>query len=509
MSLGKLIDAVGEMSPPAPISRTGDKDVMNEAGVRTLSAEQSMRLLRARRSLSGALPADEVLQQAVGHIASILGVAAAFAACRAGRWSILAQSEAVEDLHPLVASGSLDAAAAAPHGVGRWTFDDITWTLVPLPAASFSVLLVIEGDWSGSDHALADAAEALCAPVAPDSAASGVGVHAYELARELATVSALREVCELAVRYAVKALPCRMATFAVPTDHGNLAIVATHGYPVALTEHLRISPGAGVIGGVYQTGLPLRVADVTAVPGFERRRSRYRSKSFAALPVTAGSDVLGVLCVTDRAGDGPLSVDDVADLAVLLAPVALALARERTQREAQFYAQAAIVDPPSGLFNRPYFQSRLQEELQRSTRQNTPVSLLMLDIDAFKTINDTFGHLAGDTVIKEVADILRSSVRVFDVCARYGGEEFAVVMPGSGLESATTIADRIRQRIQSYHSTDRALAGLRVTASIGVAESGPLGSVRELIERADSALYTAKRAGKNRVSVSQGPRNCG
>ena len=306
----------------------------------------------------------------------------------------------------------------------------------------------------------------------------------------------LREVCELAVRYAVKALPCRMATFAVPTDQGNLSIVATHGYPVALTEHLRISPGAGVIGAVYQTGLPLRVADVTAMPGFERRRSRYRTKSFAALPVTAGSDVLGVLCVTDRDGDVPLSADDVADLGVLLAPVALALARERTQRQAQFYAQAAIVDPSSGLFNRPYFQSRLQEELQRSTRQNTPVSLLMLDIDSFKSINDTFGHLAGDTVIKDVADILRSSVRVFDVCARYGGEEFAVVMPGSGLESATAIAERIRQRIHSYHSTDRALAGLRVTVSIGVAESGPLGSVRDVIERADGALYTAKRAGR-------------
>jgi diguanylate cyclase (GGDEF)-like protein len=218
--------------------------------------------------------------------------------------------------------------------------------------------------------------------------------------------------------------------------------------------------------------------------------------------VTAGSDVLGVLCVTDRDGDVALSVDDVADLGILLAPVALALVRERTQRQAQFFAQAAIVDPSSGLFNRPYFQSRLQEELQRSTRQNTPVSLLMLDIDSFKSINDTFGHLAGDTVIKDVADILKSSVRVFDVCARYGGEEFAVVMPGSSLDSATAIAERIRQRIHSYHSTDRALSALRVTVSIGVAESGPLGSVREVIERADAALYAAKRAGKNRVSTA-------
>ena len=482
---------------------------MNEARVRTLTAEQCMRLLAARRSVSGALTADAVLHQAASHIASILGVVVAFAGCRAGHWSILARSNGRHDLNALAASGALDDAAIAAQGIWRYTMEDVTWTLVPLPAVSSSAVLVIEGDWSGSNHALADAADALCAPEGSAGAANGVGMAAFELARDLAAVSGLREVCELAVRYAVKALPCRVATFAVPTDQGNLSIVATHGYPVALTEHLRISPGAGVIGAVYQQGLPLRVADVTAMPGFERRRSRYRTKSFAALPVTAGSDVLGVLCVTDRDGDVALSADDVADLGVLLAPVALALARERTQRQAQFYAQAAIVDPSSGLFNRPYFQSRLQEELQRSTRQNTPVSLLMLDIDAFKSINDTFGHLAGDTVIKDVADILRSSVRVFDVCARYGGEEFAVVMPGSGLESATAIAERIRQRIHSYHATDRALAGLRVTVSIGVAESGPLGSVRDVIERADAALYTAKRAGRDRVSTSSGPRERG
>jgi diguanylate cyclase (GGDEF)-like protein len=108
-------------------------------------------------------------------------------------------------------------------------------------------------------------------------------------------------------------------------------------------------------------------------------------------------------------------------------------------------------------------------------------------------------------VIKDVADILKSSVRVFDVCARYGGEEFAVVMPGSNLESASTIAERIRQRIQSYHSVDRALAGLRVTVSIGAAESNALGSVRDIIERADAALYSAKRSGKNRVQAGPAP----
>ena len=476
---------------------------MTDTRVRSLTAEQSVRLLGARRAVPSGLPADLILRHAATYLGSILGATVVFAGWRDGRWSILAKAGPTDlELPPHEGDTLEEIADTVADTAAVCLVAGAPWTLARLPAAPHSALLLIEGDWSASTHALAEAARALCAPDGSSTSLGDVGLAAYELARDLAAVTGLREVCELAVRAVVKTLPCRIATFAVPTDQGNLSIVATHGYPVALTEHLRISPGAGIIGAVYQKGVPLRVDDVTTLPGFTQRRSRYRTNSFAALPVTAGSDVLGVLCVTDREGDVALSVDDVADLGLLLAPVALALVRERTQRQAQFFAQAAIVDPSSGLFNRPYFQSRLQEELQRSTRQNTPVSLLMLDIDSFKSINDTFGHLAGDTVIKDVADILKSSVRVFDVCSRYGGEEFAVVMPGSSLDSASAIADRIRQRIQSYHSTDRALSGLRVTVSIGVAESGPLGSVREVIERADSALYAAKRAGKNRVSTT-------
>ena len=128
---------------------------MNEARVRTLTAEQCMRLLAARRSVSGGLAADAVLHQAAGHIASILGVVVAFAGRRGGHWSILAQSNGRHDLHGLAASGVLDDAAIVAQAIGRYTVDDVTWTLVPLPVSSSAVLL-IEGDWSGSDHALAD-----------------------------------------------------------------------------------------------------------------------------------------------------------------------------------------------------------------------------------------------------------------------------------------------------------------------------------------------------------------
>jgi diguanylate cyclase (GGDEF)-like protein len=155
------------------------------------------------------------------------------------------------------------------------------------------------------------------------------------------------------------------------------------------------------------------------------------------------------------------------------------------------------------LFNRRYFQARLEEELHRAIRQATSVALLMVDLDGFKSINDRFGHVAGDMVIRDISEILRRSVRIFDVCTRFGGEEFAVMMPGGTAESAATIAERIRQRVETYQRNEADLSALRVTASIGVAVSPPGVTARDLIERADRALYHAKRAGKNRVSTTR------
>ena len=239
------------------------------------------------------------------------------------------------------------------------------------------------------------------------------------------------------------------------------------------------------------------VQDVTTVPGMHRR-PRYRTNSFIAVPISAGSEVLGVVCVADRLDDQPFTRDDLATLRALAAPVGLALARERARRDAEDFAQAAILDPVSGLFNRRYFHERLDEELDRARRHNTTVALLMIDIDNFKGINDRFGHLAGDLVIRGVGDILKRSVRKFDLCTRFGGEEFAIVMPGSGPENSVPVAERIRQRIEAFRAQDSELVDLRVTASIGMAVSSGA-SARELIANADQALYEAKRSGKNRL----------
>jgi len=208
------------------------------------------------------------------------------------------------------------------------------------------------------------------------------------------------------------------------------------------------------------------------------------------------------VCAADPLDRRPFTRRDVAFLEALAAPAATALDLERAITTADAYAEAAAIDPTSGLFNRRYFQIRFEEELQRSRRHDVPVTLLIADVDDFKMINDLHGHLAGDSVIRDIAEILRASIRVFDVCARFGGEEFAIIMPASGADAAVKSAERIRDQIAAYRSADPALSNLSITVSIGVATSTPASSALDLIQQADEALYDAKRAGKNRVSFS-------
>jgi two-component system cell cycle response regulator len=164
---------------------------------------------------------------------------------------------------------------------------------------------------------------------------------------------------------------------------------------------------------------------------------------------------------------------------------------------------SAISDGLTGLYNQTYFKKYLELELKRSLRQNYPTSLLMLDLDDFKGLNDRFGHPAGDLVLQESARLIREAIREVDLAARYGGEEFAVVLPYSDAQGARVVAQRILDALRALDLENASGARLgAITASIGIA-AGPDNArdARTLIQQADAMLYHAKQNGKNRIET--------
>ncbi len=185
-------------------------------------------------------------------------------------------------------------------------------------------------------------------------------------------------------------------------------------------------------------------------------------------------------------------------VALLCVVTLIYILRERRYRQLikNLYMQA-ITDGLTGLSNHTHFLGRLQEEVDRAGRYRHPLSLLMIDLDHFKSYNDTFGHQHGDELLRQIAHVLRTSLRRVDMTARYGGEEFVVILPETNLEGAIVVAERLRSRI-----SEMVVAKRQVTVSVGVsATGGGDGALSPslLLRLADEAMYESKNGGRNTV----------
>jgi diguanylate cyclase (GGDEF)-like protein len=259
---------------------------------------------------------------------------------------------------------------------------------------------------------------------------------------------------------------------------------------------LRIPEGGKVPAGAGLWGQALRESKTVFennVKASDLAGIYVESGSRVCIPLVSFGQTLGVL-VLDSARPGSFSVSDIQSLESVADICATAIQNahyvERVKR-------LAYLDGLTGIFNRRYFELRIEEELERARRFNSGMAVIMVDIDQFKRLNDEFGHLLGDEVLRQVSSIFSQQLRKIDVVCRYGGEEFAVLLSQTSQQHAMGVAEKLRRMVDSWQFPG---VPRPVTISAGVATCPDHGSTREqLVKAADAGLYAAKQAGRNCV----------
>jgi diguanylate cyclase (GGDEF)-like protein len=222
-----------------------------------------------------------------------------------------------------------------------------------------------------------------------------------------------------------------------------------------------------------------------------------------ALPLVCRGRVFGAAVGLDRhpADKEPaLGRPLLTRLTEALAPAAVALDNAMRIARAE---ELSVTDDLTSLYNSRYLSQVLRRETKRASRNGRPLSLLFIDLDGFKSVNDRHGHLCGSKALVEAADVIRASARETDMIARYGGDEFAVLLPDTGSDGAVAVGERIRERVAAHTFLESDGLQIRLTASVGVATLPDVAtSVEELVRAADMAMYRVKYSGKNGIDVA-------
>src|SRR5712671_875992 len=289
------------------------------------------------------------------------------------------------------------------------------------------------------------------------------------------------------------------AVFAIDSSRNLMGVMASWGDSLSPTQHI-LSPEdcCAMRGGRLHL-------QVEASRGLSCRHfSGSIPEAYVCLPLAALGETLGILHIS-----APSSSDfTAARLAMIQQAGEYAALRLANLRLREKLHDQSIRDPLTGLYNRRFLEATLEQELHRSGRHHTGLGVIMADIDKFKVFNDSFGHTAGDIVLKEVAALLRRSVRTEDIVCRYGGEEFLVVLPDTSLESVSERAEQVRDAIAKLDLQHAGHSLGKVTASFGISFSHDGVLTPEILLRyADEALYESKRRGCNCVSLSDSVAN--
>lgn len=289
------------------------------------------------------------------------------------------------------------------------------------------------------------------------------------------------------------------SVFLLDEETGELVLEKTSSrYFKEKQSKIRIKPGEGVPGWVLREGIPVIVPDVTK----DRRfvcdlTGSDSSHSLMCVPLKSKGKVIGVMEFGNNDDSEPFTKNDINLLMKISYYISLAIERVALYQK---MAELAVTDDLTKLFNSRYLNRTIEVEIQRSERSKTSVSLIFMDLDNFKQVNDNFGHLVGSKVLVEVGQILMKSLRTIDIIARYGGDEFVIVLPQTIPEAALRVAERVRRLIEKNIFLKKDGYNIRLTASFGVASYPRSAKTKEeLIKLADEAMYKVKSYTKNGV----------
>ncbi len=293
-----------------------------------------------------------------------------------------------------------------------------------------------------------------------------------------------------------------IAVEALGADHGSVRVCEANAEltPIARSGVGKDGPaasfrkGQGLMGWAVTTGQAVRVVDTRHDHRFVQPETGFSVRSLISVPLMVAQRVLGLFSVSTAL---PGAFDVSHELAATAMGHCLGQSLQITELKRQ-----ATTDAMTRALNRSQLLPTLSSEINRSRRDGKPLSVLLMDLDHFKSVNDRYGHAVGDAALAAFADIVRSSVRSFDLLIRRGGEEFELVMPGTNAEDGRTVAERIRQRLCAEPLRFANEVALRQTVSIGLATWDGAEDAERLDRRADLAMYAAKAGGRNRVMLA-------
>ena len=320
-------------------------------------------------------------------------------------------------------------------------------------------------------------------------------------AKKMTSVLSIDELGEGMLEALPRALNTGQVSLLLPVNGGYISRFYNQLIGYNRPAKIEINKDSPIVNWLVKNNKPLPKRLIDVEPEFKnlscKEKNAIQSTEIALLvPMSSGRGLVGILALSEKRSNTPYSIDEIDLLINFTSESAVAL------ENAQLYIatkEKVYTDELTGLLNHGHFHQRIDEEISRCCRFGSVFSVLFLDIDLFKSYNDTFGHLAGDEILRQAAQCIKSSIRVIDVAFRYGGDEFAVMLPESSLEDALHVGERIRKRIQGEMDSK----GVALTCSIGIAAWPTDGISREgVIQAADKALYWSKQKGRNQVSLA-------